>query len=99
MKRYEVIKEAYQGDIRYVLSEILGVGMPLYELTAYVSQDPQGGYRAERAVYTTLKDAETAMVNRGVTLVAVSTPLYSHAQYTGEDFPVDEAIEVMEAVA
>lgn len=97
MKRYEVIEEAYQGNIRYVLSEILGVGIPLYEVITYDPQDPQGGYQAERGVYTTLKDAQTAMERMGLNLVDVSTSLYSHAQYTGEDVYVDEEIAVMEA--
>lgn len=99
MKRYEVIREAYQGDVRYVLSELVGVGMPLFQLTAYSPSDPQGVHQGECAVYTSLKDAETAMEGMGLSLIDVSTPLYSHAQYTGEDYPVETEGELLEAVA
>lgn len=81
MISYTVLKEGLVGDTRIVLSKRSNGDSVRFELTAYSISDPQGGYKAERRMFSTFNEANHALKDAGVVLADVGRVLYDPKAY------------------
>lgn len=81
MIRYRVIKEKLMGDTRVVLSKRTNDESVRFELTAYSISDVQGGFKAERRIFSTFNEANRALKDAGVVLDDVGRALYDPEAY------------------